>query len=268
MIRLILVLILLFGQFIPAAVAGTCYGSDYCTACKNCNYCKHCNSGGSPCGVFKRLHGLSTKSPAPSPKPQPLETRLPISSPARSAPYRTSSKPTPVSPEVEAAYLENVRRRIQQSWETYAPYNAISARIYLEITKSGEPVNIKVLSSAGSSEELENAQAAIRCATPFGTSPVPQGNVRLVIDFKDASLTAASAQATSGLDDSIPPIAPPIQRTVSPSFNPSPSYPFSSDYGSGSSYSSGSSGGPVHVRGYFRKDGTYVRPHTRRRPSR
>lgn len=26
-----------------------------------------------------------------------------------------------------------------------------------------------------------------------------------------------------------------------------------------------STGGPVHVKGYFRKDGTYVRPHTRRR---
>ncbi|WP_312324617.1 hypothetical protein [Soonwooa sp.] len=29
-----------------------------------------------------------------------------------------------------------------------------------------------------------------------------------------------------------------------------------------------SSGGPVYVRGYFRKDGTYVRPHTRRLPRR
>lgn len=29
-----------------------------------------------------------------------------------------------------------------------------------------------------------------------------------------------------------------------------------------------SSGGPVHVRGYFRKDGTYVSPHNRRLPNR
>lgn len=28
-----------------------------------------------------------------------------------------------------------------------------------------------------------------------------------------------------------------------------------------------STGGPVQVRGYYRKDGTYVRPHTRRRPN-
>lgn len=27
-------------------------------------------------------------------------------------------------------------------------------------------------------------------------------------------------------------------------------------------------GGPVHVRGYYRRDGTYVRPHTRARPRR
>lgn len=30
--------------------------------------------------------------------------------------------------------------------------------------------------------------------------------------------------------------------------------------------STGSSGGTVHVKGYTRKDGTYVRPHTRRAP--
>lgn len=29
-----------------------------------------------------------------------------------------------------------------------------------------------------------------------------------------------------------------------------------------------SSGGPVHVKGYYRKDGTYVRPHTRKSPRR
>lgn len=28
------------------------------------------------------------------------------------------------------------------------------------------------------------------------------------------------------------------------------------------------SGGPVYVKGYYRKDGTYVRPHTRRAPRR
>ena len=27
-----------------------------------------------------------------------------------------------------------------------------------------------------------------------------------------------------------------------------------------------SAGGPVQVRGYYRRDGTYVHPHTRRRP--
>lgn len=37
---------------------------------------------------------------------------------------------------------------------------------------------------------------------------------------------------------------------------------------SGSDYaaSSGSSGGDVYVRGYYRRDGTYVHPHTRSRP--
>lgn len=35
---------------------------------------------------------------------------------------------------------------------------------------------------------------------------------------------------------------------------------------SGGSSASPSSGGSVHVRGYYRRDGTYVRPHTRSRP--
>lgn len=35
-----------------------------------------------------------------------------------------------------------------------------------------------------------------------------------------------------------------------------------------SSYSGNSSGGTVNVRGYTRKDGTYVRPHTRSAPRR
>lgn len=37
--------------------------------------------------------------------------------------------------------------------------------------------------------------------------------------------------------------------------------------GGGGSYT-GSAGGPVHVRGYYRRDGTYVRSHTRSRPRR
>lgn len=45
---------------------------------------------------------------------------------------------------------------------------------------------------------------------------------------------------------------------------PSPSYSLPSPPSS-DSYSGG---GTVHVRGYYRKDGTYVRPHTRRSPRR
>lgn len=47
----------------------------------------------------------------------------------------------------------------------------------------------------------------------------------------------------------------------------SPRYKPSSTYGSGST-SSKSTGGTVHVKGYTRKDGTYVRPHTRSAPRR
>jgi hypothetical protein len=45
-----------------------------------------------------------------------------------------------------------------------------------------------------------------------------------------------------------------------------PQLPVSQSSGSQSSYSSG--GGSVHVSGYYRKNGTYVSPYTRRSPSR
>lgn len=38
--------------------------------------------------------------------------------------------------------------------------------------------------------------------------------------------------------------------------------------GSAAAAEQASTGGTVHVKGYFRKDGTYVRPHTRRAPRR
>lgn len=54
------------------------------------------------------------------------------------------------------------------------------------------------------------------------------------------------------------------ERIESP-FNPSRPHGVRS-YGPAPSRAFRSTGGPVHVRGYYRRDGTYVRPHTRRRP--
>ncbi|HFI4796494.1 MULTISPECIES: hypothetical protein [Elizabethkingia] len=42
---------------------------------------------------------------------------------------------------------------------------------------------------------------------------------------------------------------------------------YNSSYPS-SGYSSGYSSGTVHVKGYYRKNGTYVQPYTRRAPRR
>lgn len=42
----------------------------------------------------------------------------------------------------------------------------------------------------------------------------------------------------------------------------------SSSRSNSNSYKSTHSGGKVHVKGYYRKDGTYVRPHTRSAPKR
>ena len=48
----------------------------------------------------------------------------------------------------------------------------------------------------------------------------------------------------------------------------SPSYTPSKSYGSGSTKNTKSTGGTVQVKGYTRKDGTYVKPHTRSAPRR
>lgn len=41
--------------FSSTTFAGTCTGSDDCTACKSCRYCKHCAKEGGTCGMKKRL---------------------------------------------------------------------------------------------------------------------------------------------------------------------------------------------------------------------
>lgn len=49
-------------------------------------------------------------------------------------------------------------------------------------------------------------------------------------------------------------------KNTTTSYKPSPVYK------SNSQYKKRSTGGTVNVRGYYRKDGTYVRPHTRSAP--
>lgn len=65
-----------------------------------------------------------------------------------------------------------------------------------------------------------------------------------------AQVAEAEEKARAYREAHPPAYQPPVSR--SPSYSP-PSY---------------SGGGSVHVRGYYRKDGTYVRPHTRSRPRR
>jgi hypothetical protein len=50
--------------------------------------------------------------------------------------------------------------------------------------------------------------------------------------------------------------------------SPSPVYVPAPAYASPPAHTPTNAGGDVHVRGYYRSDGTYVRPHTRSRPSR
>jgi hypothetical protein len=91
----------------------------------------------------------------------------------------------------------------------------------------------------------------------------------LIYEFTAISLVesqsdqqAAHAFASIRPAGAPPPRSPPtVPNVATPSTSPAPAY--------GSLPSSDSHDhGPVHVRGYFRKDGTYVQPYTRRAPRR
>lgn len=70
--------------------------------------------------------------------------------------------------------------------------------------------------------------------------------------------------ATLPLSETTPPAVVDSESATSPT----PLVPEPSERVSPSTSTPSTTGGPVQVRGYYRKDGTYVRPHTRRAPRR
>lgn len=87
-------------------------------------------------------------------------------------------------------------------------------------------------------------------------------------DEEMQSLTVAkSTSGTSPTPTVAPPVAKPTPQIANESSLESLSSWSTSDY-SYSRKSTNSSSGRVYVRGYYRKDGTYVKPHTRSRRSR
>lgn len=104
-----------------------------------------------------------------------------------------------------------------------------------------------------SQEENRKRQEEATATVPFDLSAIPA--VRL--PSRTPAIVEPQAEAV-----------PPPVRVEGPVGTPSR---YSSDYSSksysGSKYANKSygGGGRTHVSGYYRKDGTYVRPHTRRR---
>lgn len=93
-------------------------------------------------------------------------------------------------------------------------------------------------------------------------------HVRQAEEMARARILASVTRALSrfGLALHPAPIVAAVNVTANTSA-PSPTYSGTSG-GSGSSVSSSYSGGRVQVRGYYRKNGTYVSPHTRSAPRR
>ncbi|MHB1308783.1 MAG: hypothetical protein ACYC23_17025 [Limisphaerales bacterium] len=85
--------------------------------------------------------------------------------------------------------------------------------------------------------------------------------------FSDDALTSIETEVHIEIPRAVPAVVTTVPRVGSPARAASPS--FSSGYSGGYGYSGGNSGGGrVQVRGYYRKNGTYVSPHPRRAPSR
>ena len=76
--------LVVFFSYSNLIYAGTCTGSDPCTACKNCRYCKHCTSGGS-CGVCGGGESLEPfVTPTPFTPAKPFKSPLPFVAPKES----------------------------------------------------------------------------------------------------------------------------------------------------------------------------------------
>lgn len=120
-----------------------------------------------------------------------------------------------------------------------------------DVAESVPPVAHEARSEARTEANLT---AKIEARTQVATSALPPP------DTASSPSPTVPAQAFSISSSSARVSTPPRYLPA-----PAPTYPSYSEYSS-STYSSGEK--TVHVRGYYRKDGTYVRPHMRSAPRR
>jgi len=175
------------------------------------------------------------------------------------------------SPENSQPYGDQARRalgklvfqkNVRIDWMERDKYGRILGHVYaddhwvnLEMVEGGWAWHFIKYNSMEALAEAQKKALYIGQGLWAGKSPMPPW------DYREQERERAKEKAALAAAEKP---KPPVTKPTQPTYVPSPSTYVSS----GSSSSSRSSGGNVYVRGYTRKDGTYVAPHTRSSPRR
>ena len=259
---LLAAVLLLAGSYSTPVFAGKCYGLDPCYACRNCSACMHCSQMGGKCGVCgggkdasnPRVPRTTTRSDLPATTFSP--SRYTLRKPVIPNDALDQTIAPPAAPQFERSDV--IGRDSSDGTENSSGLSNVSP-IILDLNQF--PFN------------------------PYTGLPNPNyrgkrirggSNLRQDSDFADSGQGSVRSGVQSGqvvpLDESVAPYEHPYPYGQSPQMGmPVQGLPYPITPGfsgaSGSGYSSGSFG-TQHVNGYFRKDGTYVHPYTRRSRSR
>lgn len=122
---------------------------------------------------------------------------------------------------------------------------------FLRVRANGDALEADARRAEQDKQALQEARAARRAADELAVrQAATERKVAKVAERIEATTRPAVAEVRSPYADTITD----VEESGGGSYTPS--------------LPSGGSGGTVHVDGYYRKDGTYVRPHTRRPPKR
>lgn len=179
------------------------------------------------------------EKPGPG-SPTPETTR-----PETTAPAAPETQSPPAVPAIESAFAKFDRYidRIENAPSRSAQAEAYAAFSQTLTTPERIAYATLVADSVGGAITVDTAAWMIRVVQ----GPLPPGPARAEVDRLLTEVRAKRPPSGRHLDFLLDPSAKALA-------SPSPARAAPLEYN-----------GPVHVRGYYRKDGTYVQPHTRSR---
>lgn len=110
--------------------------------------------------------------------------------------YGKSSKRKAAAPSILKGYINNLSKRINESWESYR-VNVMRAEISLQLDKDGNIVSTKVKSAKAGSGNVNKAIEAVKFATPFGALPGGLKTIRFNLKFTDRRVTVEKSGGTA-----------------------------------------------------------------------